>query len=105
MALHDGMMVLRQANSETGLHPSDLLVEFRMCGTLSSGIGACLTSFENGQVVAVSAFRSATSAAGATSEAYSCNLTVTSGNLTIYSNNATSAAADVKVMIIGRPKI
>lgn len=106
MSVHDGMMVLRQANTENGLHPGDLLVEIKTA-TLANGTVEVPTSFENGQIVAVFAMRNGLvtiAADGTGAIACASDLVVTSGAITVVTT-VNTYALDITVLIIGRPKI
>lgn len=106
MSINDGVMVLRRANVEAGLHPGDLLMEIKTA-TFVNGTVEVPTSFENGQIVAVFAMRNGLvtiAADGTGAVACATDKVVTTGAITLVTT-VNTYALDVTVLIIGRPKI
>ena len=97
--------VLRKWASEQGLHPSDLLVEIGLA-TLVAGTVEVPTSFANGNIVGILAMRADNATVHATTgaHAYTSDLVVTNGAVTI-SSTVNTYTDQIFYVIIARTSV
>lgn len=97
----DSVWVFRNWLSETGRHPRDILVEIKEA-TLAAGTVEIPTQFRNGNIIGVWA----TGIGNATvneGQAFTSDLVVTSGAITL--SGPTASTAKVAVLILGKTDV